>query len=99
MPHKDAVAFGPHKHSNRARGRVAGEANSTPGGGAIAGETSGRRYVSPNGSDRSPRRTMRRKLPQALALGLVIATATGCSANDLPRLGLPSPVTTGSDQL
>lgn len=36
---------------------------------------------------------MRRKLPQALALGLVIATATGCSANDLPRLGLPSPVT------
>lgn len=50
--------------------------------------------MSPNGSDRSPRRTMRRKLPQALALGLVIATATGCSANDLPRLGLPSPVTT-----
>ncbi|WP_431678196.1 aa3-type cytochrome oxidase subunit II [Kitasatospora sp. KL5] len=49
--------------------------------------------MSPNGSDRSPRRTMRRKLPQALALGLVIATATGCSANDLPRLGLPSPVT------
>lgn len=36
---------------------------------------------------------MRRKLPQALALGLVIATATGCSANDLPRLGLPTPVT------
>lgn len=36
---------------------------------------------------------MRRKLPQALALGLVIATATGCSANDLPRLGLPKPVT------
>ncbi|GAB2716014.1 aa3-type cytochrome oxidase subunit II [Kitasatospora kifunensis] len=50
--------------------------------------------MSPNGSDRSPRRTMRRKLPQALALGLVIATATGCSANDLPRLGLPRPVTT-----
>lgn len=49
--------------------------------------------MSPNGSDRSPRRSMRRKLPQALALGLVIATATGCSANDLPRLGLPSPVT------
>lgn len=36
---------------------------------------------------------MRRKLPQALALGLVIATATGCSSQDLPRLGLPSPVT------
>ncbi|TQF05751.1 cytochrome c oxidase subunit II [Kitasatospora acidiphila] len=49
--------------------------------------------MSPNGSDRSPRRTMRRKLPQALALGLVIATATGCSSNDLPRLGMPSPVT------
>ncbi|MFJ6213858.1 cytochrome c oxidase subunit II [Streptomyces sp. NPDC092296] len=49
--------------------------------------------MSPNGSDRSPRRTMRRKLPQALALGLVIATATGCSSQDLPRLGLPTPVT------
>ncbi|NYI07021.1 aa3-type cytochrome oxidase subunit II [Allostreptomyces psammosilenae] len=49
--------------------------------------------MSPNGSDRSPRRFMRRKLPQALALGLVIATATGCSSEDLPRLGLPAPAT------
>ena len=48
--------------------------------------------MSPNGSDRSPRRT-RRKLLSALALGLVLATATGCSSQDLPRLGLPSPVT------
>jgi cytochrome c oxidase subunit II len=49
--------------------------------------------VSPNGSERSPQRMMRRKLPQALALGLVIATATGCSSQDLPRLGLPNPAT------
>ena len=59
---------------------------------AFAGETSGRRYVSPNGSGRSPRRT-RRKLLSALTLGLVLATATGCSSQDLPRLGLPTPVT------
>ncbi|GGP00819.1 aa3-type cytochrome oxidase subunit II [Wenjunlia tyrosinilytica] len=49
--------------------------------------------MSPNGSDRSPRRSMRRKLPQALAAGLVLATATGCSYEDFPRLGLPSPAT------
>jgi cytochrome c oxidase subunit 2 len=47
--------------------------------------------VSPNGSDRSPRRSMRRKLLSALTLGLVLATATGCSSDDLPRLGLPTP--------
>ncbi|WP_042369160.1 aa3-type cytochrome oxidase subunit II [Streptacidiphilus neutrinimicus] len=47
--------------------------------------------MSPNGSDRSPRRSMRRKLLSALTLGLVLATATGCSSNDLPRLGLPTP--------
>ncbi len=59
------------------------------------GETSGRRYVSPYGSDRSPRRWMRRRVPQLLALGLVTATATGCSVDskDLPRLGLPNPAT------
>jgi cytochrome c oxidase subunit II len=49
--------------------------------------------VSPNGSDRSPRRSLRRKLPQALAAGVVLATATGCSYEDFPRLGLPSPAT------
>jgi cytochrome c oxidase subunit II len=49
--------------------------------------------VSPKGSDRSPRRTLRRKLPQALAAGLVLLTATGCSYQDFPRLGLPSPAT------
>ncbi|GAB2595026.1 cytochrome c oxidase subunit II [Streptomyces capparidis] len=49
--------------------------------------------MSPNGSDRSPRRSMRRKLPQALVAGLVLATATGCSYEDFPRLGLPSPAT------
>ncbi|MEV6110542.1 cytochrome c oxidase subunit II [Streptomyces sp. NPDC051940] len=51
--------------------------------------------MSPNGSDRSSRRTMRRRLPQALAAGLVLATATGCSYTweDFPRLGMPTPVT------
>lgn len=51
---------------------------------------SGRRYVSPNGSDRSSRRPVRRKLPQALAAALVLVTATGC---EYPRLGMPSPAT------
>jgi cytochrome c oxidase subunit 2 len=36
---------------------------------------------------------MRRKLPQALAAGLVLATATGCTSKDFPRLGMPSPIT------
>ncbi|MFJ8018003.1 cytochrome c oxidase subunit II [Streptomyces sp. NPDC096339] len=51
--------------------------------------------MSPYGSDRSPRRPMRRKLLQALTAGVVLATATGCSYNwtNFPRLGLPSPVT------
>lgn len=54
---------------------------------------SGRRYVSPNGSDRSSRRPMRRKLPQVLTAGLILATATGCTYKDFPRLGMPTPVT------
>ncbi len=33
---------------------------------------------------------MRRKLPQG---GLVLATATGCTYKDFPRLGMPTPVT------
>ncbi|WP_419994256.1 cytochrome c oxidase subunit II [Streptomyces boninensis] len=49
--------------------------------------------MSPNGSDRSPRRWMRRRLPQALAAGLVLVTASGCTYKDFPRLGMPSPVT------
>ncbi|MFD8590418.1 cytochrome c oxidase subunit II [Streptomyces sp. NPDC059637] len=49
--------------------------------------------MSPYGSDRSSRRPMRRKLPQALAAGLVLATATGCTYEDFPRLGMPSPAT------
>ncbi|MFE9257165.1 cytochrome c oxidase subunit II [Streptomyces sp. NPDC006879] len=51
--------------------------------------------MSPYGSDRSPRRPMRRKLLQALTAGLVLATATGCSYTwkDFPRLGMPTPVT------
>ncbi|MCF2531215.1 aa3-type cytochrome oxidase subunit II [Yinghuangia soli] len=51
--------------------------------------------MSPYGSDRSPRRWMRRRVPQLLALGLVTVTATGCSVDskDLPRLGLPNPAT------
>ena len=34
---------------------------------------------------------MRRKLLSALTLGLVLASATGCSSSQLPRLGLPTP--------
>ncbi|MFE5212870.1 cytochrome c oxidase subunit II [Streptomyces sp. NPDC056600] len=50
--------------------------------------------MSPNGSDRSPRRPMRRKLLQALTAGLVLATATGCTTwRDFPRLGMPTPTT------
>jgi cytochrome c oxidase subunit II len=49
--------------------------------------------VSPNGSDRSSRRPVRRNLPQALLAGLVLATATGCTSEDFPRLGMPSPAT------
>ncbi|MGK5532267.1 aa3-type cytochrome oxidase subunit II [Streptomyces sp. URMC 129] len=49
--------------------------------------------MSPNGSDRSSRRPMRRFLPQALIAGLVLATATGCTSEDFPRLGMPTPVT------
>jgi cytochrome c oxidase subunit II len=44
-------------------------------------------------STRSVRRSMRRRLPQALAAGLVLASATGCTYKDFPRLGMPSPVT------
>ncbi len=36
---------------------------------------------------------MRRRLPQAIAAGLVLVTATGCTYEDFPRLGLPSPAT------
>lgn len=49
--------------------------------------------MGPNGSDSSPRRPVRRIWPQALVAGLVLATATGCTSEDLPRLGLPTPAT------
>ncbi|OKI05161.1 cytochrome c oxidase subunit II [Streptomyces sp. CB02923] len=49
--------------------------------------------MSPNGSDRSSRRPMRRKLPQVLAAGLVLATSTGCTYKDFPNLGMPNPAT------
>ena len=60
--------------------------------------------MSPNGSDLpralggtggtpTPRRPMRRKLLQALTAGLVLATATGCTYKDFPRLGMPTPTT------
>jgi cytochrome c oxidase subunit II len=60
--------------------------------------------VSPNGSDLPrcpkgvggtprPQRPMRRKLLQALTAGLVLATATGCTTEDFPRLGMPTPTT------
>ncbi|WP_398920444.1 cytochrome c oxidase subunit II [Streptomyces sp. I6] len=51
----------------------------------------------PNGGGGTPmsRRPMRRKLPQVLTAGLIVATATGCSPTweDFPRLGMPTPVT------
>ncbi|MGW3625372.1 aa3-type cytochrome oxidase subunit II [Streptomyces sp. NPDC000880] len=49
--------------------------------------------MSPNGSDRSSRRPMRRKLLQVLSAGVVLATASGCTYKDFPRLGMPTPVT------
>ena len=60
--------------------------------------------MSPNGCDLphasvgaggtpSSRRPMRRKLPQALTAVLVLATASGCTYEDFPRLGMPTPVT------
>ncbi|WP_425315083.1 cytochrome c oxidase subunit II [Streptomyces purpureus] len=59
--------------------------------------------MSPNGSDLprsqgaggtpTSRRPMRRKLPQVLTAGLILATATGCTYKDFPRLGMPTPVT------
>nr|WP_202532427.1 cytochrome c oxidase subunit II [Streptomyces sp. SID3212] len=36
---------------------------------------------------------MRRTLPQVLTAGLILATATGCTYKDFPRLGMPTPVT------
>jgi cytochrome c oxidase subunit II len=55
--------------------------------------------VSPNGSDRSPRRRVRRRAAQALALGLTLATTAGCSSQDLPRLGMPSPITDHGERI
>ncbi len=49
--------------------------------------------MSPNGSDRSSRRPVRRILPHALITGAVLVTATGCTSEDFPRLGMPTPVT------
>ncbi len=49
--------------------------------------------MSPYGSARPPRPRGRRRALPALALGLVLATATGCSSEELPRLGMPTPVT------
>ncbi len=45
------------------------------------------------GGSSTSRRGLRRRLPQALAAGLVLAMATGCSYKDYPRLGMPSPAT------
>jgi cytochrome c oxidase subunit 2 len=36
---------------------------------------------------------MRRKLLQVLTAGVVLATASGCTSKDFPRLGMPTPVT------
>ncbi|RII18220.1 Cytochrome c oxidase subunit 2 precursor [Streptomyces sp. YIM 130001] len=60
--------------------------------------------MSPNGSDLPhrlkgvggtpmSRRPMRRKLLQAMTAGLILASATGCTYKDFPRLGMPTPTT------
>jgi cytochrome c oxidase subunit 2 len=52
--------------------------------------------VSPYGSDRTLRHKLRRGVPRALALGLVLVTATACSAEDTRKiLGMPKPVVEG----
>jgi cytochrome c oxidase subunit 2 len=38
-------------------------------------------------------------LPHALIAGVVLATATGCTSEDFPRLGLPTPVTEESPRI
>lgn len=58
-----------------------------------AGETDGKAQVSPNLSDRPMWRSLRRELLRALAAGLVLATATGCTYEDFPRMGMPKPAT------
>lgn len=89
---KTPVVFGPQKQPTLPAKRVPVGVVST-GAPVARARLSGRRYVSPNGSDRSPRRSWRRRLPQALALGLVVVTATGCSSETMPRLGMPRPAT------
>ncbi|MBW1599176.1 cytochrome c oxidase subunit II [Streptomyces sp. JJ38] len=51
------------------------------------------RLEAPAGGSPRSRRPMRRILPPALSAVLVLATATGCTSEDLPRLGMPTPVT------
>ncbi len=48
--------------------------------------------MSLNGSDR-PRRPLRRRAFQALALGALVASVSGCSAEEFRRLGMPAPAT------
>ncbi len=58
------------------------------------GRLSGRRYVSPNDSDRSPRAPMRRKLLQARPPRPGPGDcATTVDIRGLPRLGMPTPTT------
>ena len=61
----------------------------------------GRRHVSPTRTDGSPRHTGRwRRLTGRFALaGLVLALASGCQVNDLPRLGMPNPITVQGDRI
>ncbi|MEU6527120.1 cytochrome c oxidase subunit II [Streptomyces sp. NPDC046924] len=66
--------------------------------------------MSPNGSDLphglkgvggtpKPRRPRQRKLLQALTAGLVLATATGCTWEDFPRLGMPTPTSEQAERI
>jgi cytochrome c oxidase subunit 2 len=53
--------------------------------------------LSQNGSERRPDRRRRRAVTKTLIVaGSVLVTATGCSFDQLPRLGLPTPRTTSA---
>ncbi|MGH2601563.1 MAG: aa3-type cytochrome oxidase subunit II [Dehalococcoidia bacterium] len=57
----------------------------------------------PHGSHRSPRRAPRRSATKTLATGFglatVLFTATACSSQELPRLGMPTPATADAERI
>jgi cytochrome c oxidase subunit II len=59
--------------------------------------------VQPNGTDRARVPSSRRRLRRALTSGAVTLTlalsVTGCSSEELPRLGFPTPATENADRI